>query len=151
MKRAVIFDFGGVLMKTLDYRPRHAWDERLKLPHGSVERVVHGSDSWRQAQTGQLPVETYWQDVASQLKLSPDEVNQLKLDYFSGDVLDTLLMDYILELRKLNHPVGLLSNDSLELLPKLQRLGIMALFDALVVSAQIGFMKPAPQAYQAVL
>ena len=77
MIQAVIFDFGGVFMKTSDYQPRHRWDERLGLPHGSVERVVHGSESWRAAQKGQLSMEAYWQDVAQQLHLTSDDVRQL--------------------------------------------------------------------------
>lgn len=148
MKRAVIFDFGGVLMKTQDYRPRLTWDERLNLTPGSVEHIVHGSESWRHAQTGKLSPETYWQDVASQLQLSAADLAQLQTDYFSGDVLDTELVAYIQELRADGHIVGLLSNDSPELLPKLERLGITALFDPLLVSADIGYMKPAPEAYE---
>lgn len=60
MKRSIIFDFGGVLMRTIDYTPRHKWDDRLGLPHGSVEKVVHGSESWRQAQVGQMELQGYW-------------------------------------------------------------------------------------------
>lgn len=58
-KRAVIFDFGGVLMKTVDYSPRHQWDDRLSLPQGSVEKAVHNSDSWTQAQIGKIPLAGY--------------------------------------------------------------------------------------------
>lgn len=138
-------------MKTVDYAPRHAWDQRLGLVPGSVEQVVHGSPSWIQAQTGALPVSKYWADVAAQLGLDAQELEQLQRDFFKGDQLDEDLIGLIYELREAQHPVALLSNDSPALLKKLQLLGIDVLFDALIVSAQIGVMKPHPAAYRAAL
>lgn len=151
MQRAVIFDFGGVLMKTVDYMPRHTWDTRLNLPIGSVERAVHNDDSWRKAQTGAIDITEYWQDVGDRLKLNVKQTGQLASDFYSGDALDEAHIDYIKQLREEGFTVGLLSNDSLELAPKLRRLEIDALFDPLVISAQIGVMKPDARAYEAVL
>ena len=151
LKRVIIFDFGGVLMKTVDRSPRYAWDARLNLPQGSVEHIVHSCESWHKAQTGLLTPAAYWADVAAQLHISPAEVRQLEQDFFSGDVLDAALIDYIRQLRQAGHTVGLLSNDSVALVDKLRRLGIADLFDPLVISAQIGVMKPSPAAYQVLL
>jgi HAD superfamily hydrolase (TIGR01509 family) len=151
MKRAVIFDFGGVLMKTVDYAPRHAWDDRLGLPRGSVERIVHNPESWVQAQHGAISIESYWADVAEQLGLSPQDTRQLATDFYSGDQLDANLMAYIGDLRRRKHPVALLSNDSLELVDRLETLGIASSFSPIVISARIGVMKPAAAAYQTVL
>ncbi|MCU0496528.1 MAG: HAD family phosphatase [Anaerolineae bacterium] len=151
MKHAVIFDFGGVLMKTEDYSYRHRWDDRLGLARGQVEQVVHGSPSWRMAQTGTLSVDDYWADVAQTLQLSPEDLVELKADFFRGDRLDLGLIDYIRELRERGHTIALLSNDSPALIDKLRDLAILELFDPLVISALIGVMKPAPPAYQYVL
>ena len=151
MKRAIIFDFGGVLMKTRDHTPRYLWDSRLGLAKGSVERVVHNADSWVKAQTGTLSPQAYWEDVRQQLRISAEDVRQLAVDFYSGDVLDTELTGLIRRYRSDGYPVALLSNDSSELMPKLERLDLVALFDLLVISAQIGAMKPAAAAYEAVL
>jgi len=151
MQRAIIFDWGGVLLKTVDYRPRHAWDDRLGLSQGSVEQAVHNATSWVQAQCGLISIEAYWQDVAAQLRLSPEETRQLALDFYSGDQLDLSLIDYLRQLRDDGYTVALLSNESADLPTKLQKLGIADLFDPTVISASIGVMKPAPEAYQAVL
>ena len=151
MRRAICFDFGGVLMKTVDYQPRHAWDDRLGLPHGSVERAVHNATSWVQAQCGLISILEYWQDVAAQLRLSPEDRQQLAIDFYSGDQLDLALIDTLRQLRDDGHAVALLSNEGADLATKLQKLGIADLFDPTVISAHIGVMKPAPEAYQAVL
>ncbi len=151
MKPALIFDFGGVLMRTIDYTPRHRWDEQLGLPLGSVEHVVHGSESWRLAQIGAISPETYWSDVRQQLNLTSEQIRQLAIDFFSGDRLDHALVAYIQQLRAAEHRIALLSNDSPALLDKLHTLEIANLFDPLVISAFIGVMKPDARAYQAVL
>jgi putative hydrolase of the HAD superfamily len=148
---ALIFDFGGVLMKTRSRAPRLKWDDRLGLPHGTVERVVHSSESWRLAQIGQLSVAEYWADVARQLGITSTEITQLETDYFSADELDHTLINLIQTLRHRGHPVALLSNDSPALREKLHHLDIARLFDPLVISGEIGMMKPTPSAYHAVL
>ena len=150
-KRAVIFDFGGVLMKTRDYTPRHAWDDHLGLAHGSVERAVHNETTWVKAQTGEIAVTDYWADVSVKLGLTPDDLRDLADDFYSGDELDQDNIALIENLRADDFQVALLSNDSLELAPKLAALGITELFDPLVISAQIGIMKPEAGAYEAVL
>jgi epoxide hydrolase-like predicted phosphatase len=150
-KRAVIFDFGGVFMKTVDYRPRHTWDDRLGLARGSVESIVHGSESWRAAQLGQISLTDYWADVARQFRLDANELERLKRDYFSGDQLDSELVAYARELRTRGHIVALLSNDSPALADKLTQLGIADLFDPLIISANIGVMKPDARTYQIIL
>ncbi len=151
MKRALIFDFGGVIMKTRDYNPRRAWDERLGLPPGSVEAVVHGSESWRRAQSGDLSLGAYWDAVARDLKLDPAQVKALAQDFYSGDRVDSSVTDLIRQWRDEGYPLALLSNDSPALVEKLERLGLDSLFDTVVISGLIGVMKPDARAYQAVL
>lgn len=138
-------------MKTTNFQPRHAWDKRLGLPLGSVEHIVHASAIWHKAQVGAVSPPEYWAEIARQLHLSSEAVEQLKYDYFSEDHLDIGLIDYIRSVRTSGHTVGLLSNDSLELLDKLRALDIANLFDPLVISAVIRVMKPDPAAYHAVL
>lgn len=138
-------------MRTVNYTPRHRWDERLHLPAGSVEKIVHGSESWRLAQLGRLPLADYWDDVKRQLQLSAADVTQLALDFYSGDQLDFELVSYIRRLKQDGHPIALLSNDSPALLDKLHTLHISDLFEPLVISAFIGVMKPDARAYQITL
>lgn len=151
MRYALVFDFGGVIMKTVTHAPRWAWDERLGLEQGSVERAVHNADSWRRAQTGELPLTDYWADVAQQLRHPADDMPQLEVDFYSGDQLDQDILSLIRSRKAAGQKIGLLSNDSPALIDKLDRLGIASLFEPLVVSAQIGVMKPDPAAYHAVL
>ena len=150
-RHAIIFDLGGVLLRTEDYEPRHAWDRRLNLPTGTVESVVHGIDAWREAQLGAISDERYWQAVSDRLHLNPWELTALQHDFYAGDRLDLTLIDLIRRLRQESVAIGLLSNNSLDVLDLMSALKIRTLFDACVISAEIGMMKPDPAAYRAIL
>lgn len=147
---AVIFDFGGVLVRTGDPVGRRAWETRLGLSPGDLERVVHGSQMWIDAQRGTTNVETYWARVAAQLGIAETDIPALRADYFRDDHLDLTLVELIKSLRPA-YRVGLLSNDSTALEQKLRdELKIYDLFDAVCISAKIGVMKPDSRAYQAI-
>ncbi|MFQ3536329.1 MAG: HAD family phosphatase [Aggregatilineales bacterium] len=150
MIRAVIFDFGGVLVRTQDDSGRRDWEERLSLAPGELERLVHGSNLWIEAQRGALSPEAYWQALGEQLSLNGDALEQLRYDYFKGDVLDTALLALIDRLRERGLRLGLLSNDSIALADKLAQLDLYRHFDAVVISAQIGALKPEPEAFRAI-
>ncbi len=151
MRVAVIFDWGGVLMRTEDYTPRHNWDRRLGLPAGTIESVVHGIRAWQQAQQGKLSPDAYWAAVGAELKLEADQLNKLRQDFYRGDRLNENLVALIRRLRGDNVAVGLLSNNIADLRKELIQTGLDALFDTVVISAEIGAMKPAPAAYYTVL
>jgi epoxide hydrolase-like predicted phosphatase len=151
MIKAFIFDFGGVLALTEDYTPRHAWDERLGLPTGSVERAVHHSDIWIQAQLGRITPRAYWNGVAELLYMRKEDVGELHRDYFSGDRLNYKLVALIRDLRGKSYPVALLSNESVQLESRLREYGIYDLFDHILISALMGMMKPDPTVYRVAL
>lgn len=151
MGKAVIFDWGGVLMRTEDHEPRFRWDRRLALPEGTVERVVHGITAWVQAQRGEIDVSEYWEAVRSELGLTSTLLAELRSDFYSGDLLDENLIKLIQRLRARSVLLGLLSNNSSDLLNILRATETDRLFDVLVISAQIGVMKPSPGAYHITL
>jgi putative hydrolase of the HAD superfamily len=116
-----------------------------------VEAVVHGIEAWNQAQRGEIDEATYWQAVADKLRLDEAAVERLRGDFYRGDALHEGLVDVIRELRGRGMLVGLLSNNAPSLAGDLDTLGVADLFDARVISADIGVMKPDPAAYHAIL
>lgn len=151
MIKGFIFDFGGVIVRTEDHSSRHAWDERLGLPIGSVERAVHHSDIWIQAQLGRISYHDYWKGVAEILYMRGDDINELRRDYFSGDRLNYRLVNLIRELREKGYPIALLSNESPQLEERLRELDIHDLFDHILISAHLGVMKPDVTVYRIAL
>jgi len=151
MIKAIVFDWGGVLMRTEDYASRHRWDARLGLSPGSIEAAVHGSPAWRDAQLGKISLDAYWEAVRAELRLDQPSLERLRVDFYSGDRLDAALVATIRQIQGQGLKVGLLSNNSLDLADTLESLGLADLFDAVVISALLGVMKPDPAAYQTIL
>ena len=151
MIQGVIFDYGNVLSATRDPRPRAAWEHKLGLPAGELGRRIHNDHSWVAAQCGQISVEVYWQRIAQDLHLTSDDLEQLRTDFYRGDIRNDALVVRINAMRQDGLRLGVLSNFSQELWTLLEQQGLRHYFDAIAVSADIGVMKPAPAAYHAIL
>ena len=151
MLKAMIFDYGSVLTRTLDPQPRADWENHLGLEPGGLEQTVHNDTSWIEAQCGRLSVEAYWTDVGKRLGLTPQETDQMRSEFYRGDHRNDELVDYIDQMRSAGLQTAVLSNFSVELRMFLQHYALLDHFDQIAISAEIGAMKPSAQAYQAVL
>ncbi len=144
---AVIFDWGGVFQQTADYTPRHRWDDRLGFPHGTIEARMFNSDTWRDTQLGLLSTDEHWQRFGRSLGLSAKDADQLQSDFFAGDVISESVKKIARRLKLAGVPTALMSNNYRELDQHIEAIGCGPLFDALIISACIGVMKPDPAAY----
>jgi epoxide hydrolase-like predicted phosphatase len=147
MIQAVIFDWGGVLMRTLDPNPRLAWDARLSLPAGSVNRLVFESAEWQRALVGQMSDDEFWASVGARLNLAPEALAELRRDFWAGDRLDVDLVAFVRSLRP-RFKTGLLSNFTAGLRPWLVEHRLTDAFDAMVISGEEGIVKPDARVYQ---
>ena len=149
--RAMIFDYGGVLMRTVDSRPRQQLERRFELAPGQVYNLVFGSPLWDDVQRGRIDSDAFWADVGERLSLDARELAGFREAFWRGDKLDQELIAFIRHLRELGCATALLSNAPVTLRPYLEELGIVDLFDAIVISAEEGIAKPARDIYHAVL
>jgi glucose-1-phosphatase len=150
--QAVIFDLGGVLLRTEDPTPRRQLAETLGLPYEELYRLVFDSDSAVKATVGKVSTESHWESVRAGLNLPEKEfqgqIEKLRDDFFGGDYLDTGLVDYIRSLRP-RFKTGLLSNawDDLRRLME-DKWKINDAFDEIIISAEVGIAKPDPRIYR---
>jgi epoxide hydrolase-like predicted phosphatase len=149
--RAVVWDLGGVILRTMDWGPRSRWEERLGLPHMQLTRLVFESDASRRATLGQASDDDVWDSVAEALQLDPMTRDQLRREYFAHDKIDATLMEFIRGLRR-HVRVGMITNAW----PGVRRyleteFQIADAFDPLIVSAEVGIAKPDPRIYQLAL
>jgi len=151
MIRAFITDWGSVLMRTVDVRPRGAWERRLGLAPGDLADLFFRSGAWDRAQRGEATLDEVWADVARRLGLQDGEVAALKQDFWAGDRLDEELVALIRELRERGLRTALLSNHPSNLPDLLRRVGVEDVFDEVVVSALEGIAKPDPALYRRAL
>jgi HAD superfamily hydrolase (TIGR01509 family) len=147
MIQAIVFDWGGVIMRTADAGPRAIWDARLGLEPGGVSRLFFESESWRRAQVGQAAEDEAWASLGARLNLAPEMLAQLRHDFWAGDQLDEGLVRFIRSLRP-RFKVGLLSNFAASLRVLLAQLNVLDAFDAIIISGEEGVVKPEARIYQ---
>ena len=148
---AVIWDLGGVILRTEDRRLRVAWEARLNLPEGELDKLVFAGEMGRKAALGQAQAEDVWRWVGSRLELGPEELERLQDEFWQGDQLDGALVQFIRELRR-ECRTALLSNAW----PGMRQLienewSIADCFDDLFISAELGLAKPDPKIYRLAL
>jgi len=155
--KAVLFDIGGVIVRTDDPAPRERLAARFGLDRAGIDRLVFSSPAAQAAERGATEEQAVWQHVAAALSLSAADLLDFQVQFWGGDRADGALLDMLRGLRG-RYRTGLLTNswlrDPLPLfwtrfgLPEAQ---IRATFDAVVSSAQVGVQKPDPRIYQAAL
>ena len=65
--KALIFDFGGVLVRTTDRSVRTRWEERLKLASGQAEYIVFGGETGWDVQLGTISDAAHWRRLGARL------------------------------------------------------------------------------------
>ncbi len=146
---AVIFDIGGVLLRTLAKSGRQRWEARLGLPAGAAEATVLNSEMGHRAQRGEIDDEALWAWVGEHLALGND-LAAFRRDFWSGDRVDARLVDLIRRLRP-HYQTAVISNAGHSLRATLASYGLLDLFDVVVGSAYEGLMKPQPAIYERTL
>lgn len=147
MIRAVIFDVGGVLLRTEDRTYRAALEERWGLQPGEAEFLVFNSEMGRAAQLGEITVADVWRWLQDRLQLTDAELTHFQQEFWAGDRMDVALVDYVRRLRK-RYRTAIISNAQ-DNLPEVLtiRYPMADAFDLIVYSAAEGVMKPDPAIY----
>lgn len=148
MIKAVIFDFGGVIVRTEDTAGRRRWEERLGLEPKALDALVFDCDAAVAATLGQAPESEVWAHVARTLRLDDEQLQACQADFWGGDRLDTDLLALIRSLRP-RYKTGILSNAwSRAREAFTQRFGLDQAVDDILISAEEGISKPDPRIYQ---
>jgi putative hydrolase of the HAD superfamily len=143
----ILFDYGGVI---LDMR----WDiaRELALDHGLTDRALvetlyDSNSDWQEIERGRGDRERWLVESHARLeRLAGKTLPPLHTHWREKQHLIEPNIELIRRLRPA-YRVGLLSNADLSLQDRLRSFGIHALFDAIVVSADVGMAKPEPEIY----
>lgn len=148
--RAVFFDFGGVLMRTEFQAPRQKLAERFNMDYDEIDKAVFNSESARRASLGEITEDAHWASILKRFKLPASEAQAFRDQFFGGDIIDRDLVETIRSLRGSVH-TGLISNAWSGLRDFLGREKLLDLFDTVVISAEVGVVKPSAKIYQLAL
>lgn len=144
--KAIIFDLGGVILRTLDAGPREALARRYGLSYAALDQIVFHCPAAQAAEHGQASEAQVWQEVGRLLNAPAADIDEVAKQFFAGDRIDWELVQFIRGLRPA-YTTALLSNTWLPDLAGwlVQHWQLPAdTFDVVVASAQCGLAKPDP-------
>jgi epoxide hydrolase-like predicted phosphatase len=148
--RAIFFDFGGVILRTEYQSPRQHLAERLNMEYDDLVRLVFDSETSRKASIGVQTVDAHWAAVMKKLNLPLSESQSIRKEFFDGDVLDRSLIQLMRDLRA-KYKIGLISNAWNDLRDYIVRQKFADVFDTMIISAEVGVVKPDAKIFQIAL
>ena len=145
--RAVLFDVGGVLMRNADLRAHRKWEALLGVNDGQLHNFLFSSRDAERAFLGQLREADLFRDAARRLHLSDAQRTELVMDFWAGERVDIRLLEFIGSLRP-RYKTALVSNAWSDSRESFVRHGICDVMDAVIISAEVGVMKPDPRIFE---
>jgi len=153
--RAVVFDFGGVIITPITTGIARIAERHRAEPRAMVEVLigpdVTGDHPWHRAERGELAVADIQAGLAAYaaaagVRLAGDEIEVLLVPAYS---INQPVLDRVDGLRRAGIRTGLLTNTFAEFRPTLERDLDLTMFDAVVESYAVGARKPEPAIYEA--
>lgn len=151
--KAVIFDLGGVILRTDDPAPRAALAAQVGMTYHELDALVFASPTARLAEEGLASPEQVWEHVRQAAGIDAEAVRTFRRAFFAGDRVDGALVELIRGLRPAR-TTALLSNTWIADLERFltDDLGIApGTFDVVISSAAVGIAKPKPEVFQLAL
>ncbi len=151
--KAVIFDLGGVLVRTEDRAPRTSLGLRFGKTYSEMDQIVFGTPSSKKAGRGEVTAREHMQNVMRSLDLpeTDEAIADFHAKFFGGDEVDYAMIEEIDALRP-QYRTAILSNAWDDLRGLLfERWKIAYAFDEIFISAEMGVSKPDPKIYKMVL
>ena len=148
--KAVFFDLGGVIVRTEYQAPRQHLAERLGMEYDDLVKIVFDSESGYQASIGAVTPATHWESILKRLKRPAAELESIRHEFFAGDVIDRTILDFLRSLRG-KYKTGLISNAWGDLREYLLREKMDDAFEHMVISAEVGVVKPNAKIFQVAL
>ncbi|MCD6356806.1 MAG: HAD family phosphatase [Anaerolineaceae bacterium] len=149
--KAVIFDMGGALLKTVDPQPRIALARRFGTSKKELETFVFESDSSRRSEVGEISDKEHWQAIFDHYKVQIPDYLSVYEQFFSGDSIDEEVLSYAISLKS-SYQLGLLSNawaNSRSFFSTHYR--FIEAFDVSIFSSEVGCRKPEPRIFHEIL
>jgi len=145
--RALVWDLGGVILRTEDLSFRETWEKRFDLEPWDLERLIFRSEMSKLASVGKASTEDIWNSVQGKLGLTKSELERLRVDFFAGDQIDEELMAFIRSLKG-QVKIGMITNAWPDIRPWMEEQARIAdAFDHIVISSEVGIVKPQKEIY----
>jgi glucose-1-phosphatase len=151
--RAVLFDLGGVIVRTEYQAPRQHLAESLGMDYDDIDRIVFGggtNGSAARATLGQISEDEHWLNVMKILKQPASQSERIRTEFFAGDIVDRTILDFLRSIRP-KYKTGLISNAWSGLRNYVLREKFDDAFDDMIISSEVGTAKPSEEIFHIAL
>ena len=148
--KAVLFDLGGVILRTEFQAPRQHLAERLHMEYDDLVKIVFDGPTAQQASIGEVTADEHWVSVMKRLKRPDAEMQAIRDEFFAGDVIDRDLLEFLRSLRG-KYKTGLISNAWDDLREYILKEKFDDAFDKMIISAEVKVAKPSAKIYKIAL
>ncbi len=145
--KAIIWDMGGVILRTEDITPRENLAEKLGTTRPRLEWDVFASPAADKATRGEIPSKEHFDEIAKKYHLDKKGMDEFVDLFWSGDCVDQELLAEISKLRA-GYKTAMLSNawdTTREFLTTV--FPCLDPFDEVIFSAEVKMAKPQPEIY----
>lgn len=148
--KAIIWDLGGVLVRTEDADVYVTAAKKTQLPYEKI-REVYFSEMNDKQDLGEVNKEQFNTYVMDTLGISKEQFAHLEEIIEEGPQLDEEMMGWITEQHK-KCKIGLLSNWTADVREKIEEeWQIGHVFDEIVISSEVGLLKPGSEIFTLML
>jgi len=143
--KAIGFDYGGVIMDNSDFNS--AICKILEIDIETYEKIYFRNNYLITVKG--MNQEDFWRKLLVEFKRIEKEEEVFNfLRTRSKKELNQEMIELIKTLRKNGHKIGMLSNNSTKVNEKIKKDGIDKFFDVILISEDIGYMKPDPKVFE---
>ena len=149
--KAVIWDMGGVILRTEDFAPRDRLAIKLGTTRPRLEWEVFACPAADKATRGEIPSKVHFDEIAKKYHLDDKGMDEFVDLFWGGDRVDQDLLAAIRKLRG-KYKTAMLSNawdTTREFLTNV--FPCLDPFDEVMFSAEVKLAKPQPEIYELML
>ena len=146
--KAIIWDMGGVILRTERSIPTGETCRRTGYNPGGTGEFVFTSPSAIQATAGEISSQEHYQEITRRFKLGDEGLKYFFDAFWNGDRVDGILLEEIRKLRN-HYKTAMLSNawsEAREFLTKV--FPCLEPFDIAIFSAEVKLVKPQSEIYR---
>lgn len=147
--KAVLIDVGGVLVRTSNRHSRQKWEQLLNLNDGQLDRIVFGCPAANLSTIGKVTHGHVWGNVQAILKITDQQLLDLKHDFWKDDFVDENLICSLQALRP-KYSTYILSNaweGTRGILKQQYNISEGQTVDRIFFSSELGLAKPDPNVF----
>jgi len=145
--KAIGFDWGGVIYGEPGPVFSKEAAQLLEVSHEEFKKIYFKHNKLINIEN--IPMEIFWKKILSELN-KEDKYPQM-IDYVNHRPKETLnlaIVELIKKLKLKGYKLGVLSNNILKGAIKIRQSEVAKYLDVILVSEEIGYMKPQKEAYQ---